>query len=368
MTPSDQKPFASGRRPGVCIVLHAYQPASVSDAEVEQTVRTSYQPAVALHRVLQQPLTLNVQGCLLERLRCIAPAFLDQLRGSIELGLVEVTASAYGHPCLPLLPRERRRIQIDRNQQTVLDVLGVRPRGFWPPELAWTPALHEQLVERSIRWTIVDGSALVRSWSFESRKSLRGLYVAAELMRPYRMAGDAQLIAVPRQHEWSRRVFEGPALINGEERSMFIDEFRAQAQGLICLAADAERIALDAVASYEHLLRALADSCEFLTVSGAVMRFHATEPAWLPVWSWRGALDHWIRGEGERSFLRELDDARDRYAKKSASGKSTELAAEAGELLMKAESSCWLFWRTPCTFLNEGFALVGRVHDLMDQM
>lgn len=44
----------------VAIVLHAYQPPSIPDAEVEHVVRSNYVPVLALHRRLGVPLTLNM--------------------------------------------------------------------------------------------------------------------------------------------------------------------------------------------------------------------------------------------------------------------------------------------------------------------
>jgi alpha-amylase/alpha-mannosidase (GH57 family) len=357
-------------RPTICLVLHAYQPPNISDAEVEETVRCVYQPVLALHAALAAPLTLNVQGCLLQRIKTIAPGFLKLMRELARGELVEFTTSAHYHPCLPLLPRDRRQRQIAENLRAVEEILEVRPCGFWPPELAWSPAMSEQLIAYDLRWTIVDGSAFVRAWccAADSVRDLAALYHPAELMQPYALRSAHRLIAVPRQHEWSRRLFEDDALVHAHKLYACLTAMRVHARGLICLATDAERLAPETLRLYERLLRALAEFSDLRTVTAAIADYPSNQTIDLPVWSWRGALDEWVRGEGERSFLRELDDACRRRENLISRLQDSKLAAEVDDSLMRAESSCWLFWRSPCRFLAEGFAQIGRANQIMDPM
>ena len=355
-------------RPTMCLMLHAYQPPNIPDAEIEQNVRSIYLPVLAAHAEHAAPLTLNVQGCLLQRLKTIAPHFLKQVRELARSKLLELATSAHYHPGLPLLPRDRRGAQMATNLRTVQELLDVRPRGFWPPELAWSPAIAEQLVDLDLRWTIVDGSALVRAWSFERPMTgqLAALYLAAELMRPYALASAPGLTAVPRQHEWSRRLLEGDALLQHETLDASVEALRTEARGLVCLATDAERIAAEALRGYGRVLRALAAFSDLSTISAALDNHPCADAVDLPVWTWRGALDEWVRGEGERSFLRELDDAYRRRAALAPALNDPDLAAALDDSLMKAESSCWLFWRSPCRFLAEGFAHIHRANRMMD--
>ena len=360
-------------RASVCLVLHAYQPPWLADFEIEDLVRTCYQPTLALHHELRLPLTLNIQGCLLERLQRLAPRFVDRIGELLALGLLEVTVSSYYHPCLPLLPRERRHSQIVRHFDVLRNILGVRPVGFWPPELAWTPALTEELTAIGVQWVIVDGSALVRGWSIESTReepsaALSAVYLPSELMRAYRFATAGDLVALPRQHLWSQRLFEQEALGDVAGVAAFMRIFGEQARGIVCLAADAERLAGDSMRGYELILRRLAALADVVTPTVAIERRPPTESIALPIWTWRGALEEWVRGEGERSFLRELDDARRRLATLSMLSHDEALGARADDLLMRAESSCCLFWRVPCAFLAEGFEHIGHAQSMMDRM
>jgi alpha-amylase/alpha-mannosidase (GH57 family) len=347
-------------------LLHAYQPPNISDAEIEQMVRCVYQPVLALHTELGTPLTLNVQGCLLQRLQMIAPGFVEKLRALVRDRLVELTTSAHYHPCLPLFSRDRRQRQIALNLQTVEQILHVRPVGFWPPELAWSPAMAEDLVTFDLRWTIVDGSALVRAWSRQdaSGQNPAVLYHPAELMQPYLLPSH-KLIAVPRQHDWSRRLLEEDALLHADKLYEALAAMRMHARGLICLATDAERLAPETLRLYEWLLHAFADFSDVRTPSAALVDHPPSQSIDLPVWSWRGALDQWVRGEGERSFLRELDDAYLRRAHIISQLHDANLTA-LEDSLMRAESSCWLFWCSPCRFLAEGFAQIERANRIMD--
>jgi hypothetical protein len=355
-------------RPTTCLALHAYQPPNIPDAEIEQNVRSIYLPVLAVHAEHAAPLTLNVQGCLVQRLRTIAPHFLKQVRELAHSKLLELATSAHYHPCLPLLPRDRRKQQIASNLRVIQELLDVQPRGFWPPELAWSPALGEQLVDLDLRWTIVDGSAFVRAWSFERPMTGQpaALYFATELMRPYALGSAPGLIAVPRQHEWSRRLLEGDAFLRQEELEASLEMLRTEARGLVCLATDAERITAEALRGYGRFLHSLAAFSDLSTISTALDKHPHADTVDLPVWTWRGALDEWVRGEGERSFLRELDDACRRRAALAPTLRDPDLAAALDDSLMQAESSCWLFWRSPCRFLAEGFAQIQRANRMMD--
>ncbi len=361
---------AAPKRPTICLVLHMYQPPNIPDSEIEQTVRCVYQPLLRAHVASGTPLTLNIQGCLLQRLRTIAPNFLEQLREVGRSRLLEFTSSAHYHPCLPLLPRARRKRQIALNLRTVQEILDIQPSGFWPPELAWSPALPEQLVEFGVHWTIIDGSTFLRAWSVEqaSVDEAAAIYSAAELMHPYALRSTPGLIAVPRQHEWSRKLFEGDTLLYSDKLDALLEAMRLQARGLICLATDAERIAPDALRLYEYSLRALSEFSELDTISMAIESHPSKQTIDLPVWTWRGALDQWVRGEGERSFMRELDDAYLRRTTLMWRLEVMNLAAAVDDSLMKAESSCWLFWRAPYRFLAEGFAHIERANQMMDSI
>src|SRR5262245_15234739 len=348
-----------------CLVLHAHQPPNIPDAEIERLVRCIYQPLLAIHAACAAPLTLNVQGCLLRRLNGIAADFVEQLRELVRGGLVELTTSAHYHPCLPLLSRNSRKRQLALNMSTIEEILDVQPHGFWPPELAWSPALCEQLVEAGIRWTIVDGSACVHAWSVEEAPTPSALYLDAELMRPYALACFGTLIAVPRQHDWSRLLLEEDASVRSHQLDAHVEALRSRARGLICLATDAERITSEGLRGYERLLRSLSEFSRLSTITPALERHPATQAIDMPIWTWLGPLDRWVRGEGERSFLRELDDAYRRRACLAGRLQDADLAA-VDDSLMRAECSCWLFWRAPYRFLAEGFAQIERANRIMD--
>jgi alpha-amylase/alpha-mannosidase (GH57 family) len=354
----------------VALILHAYQPPTIGDPEIGHVVRGVYQPLVALHRRLGAPLTLNIQGCLLDRLPALAPAFLSQLRSMIDAGLLDITTSGHYHPLLPLLPRPSRQRQIARNTETITRLLHVTPSGFWPPELAWSPVLAEELAARRIGWTVVDGASLLGAWANDGDRagSRDPLYLSEELERPYRLAGAAGIVAFPRHHRLSDLLFEGATLLDAARVEAFLLELGGRRRGLVCLAADAERVGGSALRGYEVLLRGLLQPGRLTTPRAMADGAAIEEEVSLPIATWRGDLAQWVRGEGERSFLGELDDARRRFAALTISARETPLATEAGDHLMRAESSCWLYWRVPAWFLEQGFALVTEAHRLMDRM
>jgi hypothetical protein len=80
------------------------------------------------------------------------------LKELIARGQVEITGSAAYHPILPLIPEAETVRQIRENEDWLARILekGQRPRGFFLPELAYTPKVAELIKEAGYEWLILD--------------------------------------------------------------------------------------------------------------------------------------------------------------------------------------------------------------------
>lgn len=149
--------------------IHLYQPANSTTERIKEAVDKSY---YRLTRLLEEnsdlSFTANISGCLLERLADAGfTDLLDRMRRLIEAGRLELVGSAAYHGFLPLLPQEEVIYQIKRQEEITADILGVdlKGRGFFLPELAYTPLLSQLIKNLGYAWIIVDEASLPKGIS-----------------------------------------------------------------------------------------------------------------------------------------------------------------------------------------------------------
>lgn len=144
--------------------LHIYQPAGQQPSILEAVARQSYEPL--LKGILADPrvrLTLNVNGSLLELFDAHGHTnLIDLLRRAGSSGQIEFTGSAKYHAFLPFLEAEEIARQITINDETNSYYLGAAytPRGFFPPEMAYTPEIAGLIRLAGFEWVILDEIAL----------------------------------------------------------------------------------------------------------------------------------------------------------------------------------------------------------------
>jgi len=140
--------------------LHLYQPANAESYNIRKALDKSYWRLLRLleeHSDLR--FTLNVSGCLLERLADEKEtAFLNRLKFLVRKGRVELTGSAAYHGFLPLLPEAEILRQIRSQAKILKKHFGKdgAPAGFFFPEMAYSPAVARLVRRLGYRWLILD--------------------------------------------------------------------------------------------------------------------------------------------------------------------------------------------------------------------
>ncbi|MCQ2754478.1 MAG: hypothetical protein MJ231_05465, partial [bacterium] len=110
-------------------------------------------------------------------------------------GRLEITASAYYHAILPILldlkaatkkvitteglptslgMADDASIQVKNALDRIENVFGVRPKGFWPPELCIGSKTLELLAKEGIEWTISDEGILSDSIKYDFVRDFKG--------------------------------------------------------------------------------------------------------------------------------------------------------------------------------------------------
>jgi 4-alpha-glucanotransferase len=74
-----------------------------------------------------------------------------------EADKIELIGMGYSHPIFPLIPHADWSEQLSLGRAQMEQVFGRAPRGFWPPEMAFTMAMIPALVQAGYDYVVVDG-------------------------------------------------------------------------------------------------------------------------------------------------------------------------------------------------------------------
>jgi len=165
-------------------ILHIYQPAGQQKDILEAVAVQSYRPVLqGIRDNKQARLTMNVAGALMEQFDNGGfHDIIDLLRTLGREGKIEFTGSAKYHAFLPFLSDAEIIRQITLNDETNAFFLGkeaYRPRGFFPPELAYREGLEKILEQLGFSWMALDEIALC------------GKVGEVDYAKQYRIAGSA---------------------------------------------------------------------------------------------------------------------------------------------------------------------------------
>ena len=139
--------------------LHLYQPASIESFIVEEAVKKSYRRIVQLlEKKTELKMTMNISGCLLERLNDEAYFdLINRIKKIIESGRLELVGSASFHGFLALLPEDEIEYQIKHQEEILKKLFNLkRPKGFFIPEMAYHPKITKIVKKLGYEWLILD--------------------------------------------------------------------------------------------------------------------------------------------------------------------------------------------------------------------
>ena len=144
------------------MAIHCHQPVGNFDFVFEEAFAKAYEPFLdVLERHPSVHLALHYSGCLLDWLTEHRMAFLSRVRALVARGQVEVLASGYYEPILPLIPEADRQGQIAQMRAVLRRRFHSDAEGLWLTERVWEPDLPSSLARAGIRYTIVDANQFV---------------------------------------------------------------------------------------------------------------------------------------------------------------------------------------------------------------
>ena len=138
--------------------LHIYQPPWQTVGVVQQIASQSYEYLIALFKKYPQyKASINISGCLLDMLFELRPDLIKELQTLVKSGQVELTGSSQFHALLPLLDKEEVVRQIKLQENTLGKYFPkYRPKGFYLPEMAYSPEVAKLIKKLGYQWIILD--------------------------------------------------------------------------------------------------------------------------------------------------------------------------------------------------------------------
>lgn len=141
-------------------LLHIYQPPNQFERVLDKITNECYNPLFDLinHR-WNSRFTLNLNWSLTELLlKSGHREVIDKMREGLKNGKLDITGTAAYHPILPLISHSEQVRQIQTNYRKNMEVFGdlYKPRGFFPPEMAFGHEIIEAIKDEGYSWTITD--------------------------------------------------------------------------------------------------------------------------------------------------------------------------------------------------------------------
>jgi len=159
----------------VALLLHLYQPVYQDKAVFTEVYTSCYLPLLKFIKNKRDfNVTLNVSLSLLQQMDMYGyTSWVESLKELVTQDKVELTGSAAYHPLLTKLSEDYMNKQIVLNEYGVGYYLGRRSgfegepailikdlNGFFPPELAVSPAVLKTVNELNYKWMVVDECAI----------------------------------------------------------------------------------------------------------------------------------------------------------------------------------------------------------------
>jgi len=329
--------------------------------------------------------TEEEKGRLIEKQREIMRLILPEYRDLWQQGRIELSASPYYHPILPLLcdtevarmsnpgiqlpgrfiHPEDAETQVSRAMARFAEVFGKRPTGMWPSEGSVSESIIPILAGEGIKWIATDEEVLAKSLDTLLDRDFSGVSKKPEVLyRPYRAVSEGKAVnMVFRDHTLSDLI--GFVYSKWDPKNAvedFIGRLRRIRNDLRAKRPDGlVTIALDGENAWEHyrndgrdflyrLYERLSEEQEFEVVTVGEYLDKCPQPDTLPKLFAGSWINHnfniWIGHEEDNAAWEALAQARRDLVEYESGAKVSdkESLRLAWEEIYIAEGSDWCWW------------------------
>ncbi|MGD8588279.1 MAG: glycoside hydrolase family 57 [Chromatiales bacterium] len=282
------------------------------------------------------------------------PAMLENYR---EASNVELIGMGYYHPIFPLIPRNDWADQLQSGRAIMQEVFGRAPKGFWPPEMAFTMEMIPALLEAGYEYVVVD------SVHVQPQDGIHDIY------RPYLACHEGHCITViPRDRAVSNAQESGlnPSWFANEIQLKVEQSPRPDAPRLVTTWSDGEnggwfrQTDEDSgffgfyFAPYMERVRRGEFPSQTVSLSSYIKQHAPRDQAHVQTGAWNvgstsgNDFAQWAGSESQRKAVAEVVAVSQRYHRltgyKQTDPSIDELLQQARHTLLEGETSCYLFW------------------------
>lgn len=282
------------------------------------------------------------------------PAMLQSYRDTPN---IELIGMGYYHPIFPLIPQEDWADQLKRGRQIMQQAFGREPRGFWPPEMAFTMAMIPALVKAGYDYVVVD------SMHVQPADGEHDIY------RSYKACHAGECITiVPRDRDISNAQESGlnPGWFAHEIQQKVMHSPRPHEPRLVTTWSDGEnggwfRQTDEASGFFGYFFAPYMEHVRYgeypaisVSLSSYLETHTPTTEAQVQTGAWNVGntsgydFAQWAGSESQKKAVAEVVAISQRYhrlmADKPADRKLSRLMNQAHTQLLESQTSCYLFW------------------------
>ena len=127
----------------------------------------------------------------------------EMLAGYRHASNIELLSTGYFHPIFPLIPEQDWAEQLQRSIELMERLFGRRPRGFWPPEMAFSMEMIPALVKAGFEYVVVDNVHVIPEDEIANEDAATQPCIARHM--------GAEIAVVPRHRDLSNAQESGMA-------------------------------------------------------------------------------------------------------------------------------------------------------------
>ena len=286
------------------------------------------------------------------------------LAGYAEAKNIELLSTGYFHPIFPLIPEHDWHDHLHRSADLMERIFGRRPRGFWPPEMAFSRELIPALVTAGFQYVVVDNVHVLPEEETDTEDAATHPCLTSHL--------EATIAVVPRHRDLSN------AQESGLSPSWLADEIghrapRLQRPALFTTWSDGEnggwfRQTAEESGFWGHFYAPCMERIEAgdypltpILISEYIADHPPERAAEVRTGAWNvgtaGGSDfsQWAGSPTQKAVLEEVWQSSERYrhlerklrvlrAEGEAPYEAASLLQSAHDAILRAETSCYFFW------------------------
>jgi len=330
---------------------------------------------------------VGFSGVLLEQLR--DPYIVDRYRQYMDIPAmlnsyreatnIELIGMGYYHPIFPLIPKEDWEDQLMMGRQIMEDTFGRAPKGFWPSEMAFTMEMIPALVKAGYEYVVVDSVHV---------KNEDGQSSVVDIYQPYKARHDGQtIVIIPRDRDISN------AQESGLDPSWFANETQrkigknATEDRLLTTWSDGEnggwfRQLDEGSGFFGHFFAPYIEHArggefpvmpvalsEYITTHNPQQEVEVKTGAWNVGNTSGEDFSQWNGSASQQQAVQAIHELSERYRevkKGKRSAKAKTLLEQTHQLVLEAQTSCFLFWGD--SWLPKLYERTGMANDLLDEV